>query len=303
MYILVEQRGYVVYNLYDQEVAIFMLMPEAIAFIKRQYHMPQQITISHKQHCPALPIINNYCPNQNVPILQNPYHQPPIGRQYPYPYPYGTSMVNDNMYPNNSNFGVNDPRLQPQQGPNSNPNLVVREKFEPTINMTNSMLNEQLFNEQEYRSQLNGHGLQQSGQKVDERKLKLDKFRQRLDDVVKKKQLKSNGTENKLGVNSKPSSFAFNNAEQPKINSSVSIDLEKPDVEQKLKSGFTISNMDALQQGNEEENFIHNKKIKIWVWVVLIILAVVIVGFGILGVLVGINVGGIGDKIKELFIG
>lgn len=33
----------------------------------------------------------------------------------------------------------------------------------------------------------------------------------------------------------------------------------------------------------------------------LIILAVVIVGFGILGVLVGINVGGISDKIKELF--
>ncbi|WP_342277814.1 hypothetical protein [Spiroplasma endosymbiont of Nephrotoma flavescens] len=297
MYILVEQRGYVVYNLYDQEVAIFMLMPEAIAFIKRQYHMSQQITISHKQHYPALPIINNYCPNQNAPILQNPYHQPPIGRQHPYP--YGTSMVNGNMYPNNSNFVVNDPHLQPQQGPN--PNLVVREKFEPTINMTNSMLNEQLFNEQEYRSQLNGHSLQQSEQKVDERKLKLDKFRQHLDDVVKKKQSQSNGTENKLGVNSKPSSFVFNNAKQSKINSSGTIDLEKADVEQKLKSGFTISNMDALQQGNEEGFIDNNKKIKTWVWVVLIILAVVIVGFGILGVLVGINVGGISDKIKELF--
>ncbi|WP_342189877.1 hypothetical protein [Spiroplasma endosymbiont of Dilophus febrilis] len=297
MYILVEQRGYVVYNLYDQEVAIFMLMPEAIAFIKRQYHMPQQITISHKQHYPALPIINNYCPNQNALILQNPYHQPPIGRQHPYP--YGTSMVNGNMYPNNSNFVVNDPHLQPQQGPN--PNLVVREKFEPTINMTNSMLNEQLFNEQEYRSQLNGHSLQQSEQKVDERKLKLDKFRQHLDDVVKKKQSQSNGTENKLGVNSKPSSFVFNNAKQSKINSSGTIDLEKADVEQKLKSGFTISNMDALQQGNEEGFIDNNKKIKTWVWVVLIILAVVIVGFGILGVLVGINVGGISDKIKELF--
>ncbi|WP_342264715.1 hypothetical protein [Spiroplasma endosymbiont of Clivina fossor] len=294
-----EQRGYVVYNLYDQEVAIFMLMPEAIAFIKRQYHMPQQITISHKQHYPALPIINNYCPNQNGPILQNPYHQPPIGRQHP----YTTSMVNGNMYPNNGNFVVNDPRLQPQPQQGPNPNLVVREKFEPTINMTNSMLNEQLFNEQEYRSQLNGHSLQQSEQKGDERKLKLDKFRQHLDDVVKKKQLQSNGTENKLGVNSKPSSFAFNNAKQSKVNSSSTIDLERADVEQKLKSGFTISNMDALKQGSEEESFIDNKKIKTWVCVVLIILAVVIVGFGILGLLVGINVGGMSDKIKELFIG
>ncbi|WP_342224005.1 hypothetical protein [Spiroplasma endosymbiont of Asaphidion curtum] len=297
MYILLEQRGYVVYNLYDQEVAIFMLMPEAIAFIKRQYHMPQQITISHRQHYPALPVINNYYPNQNAPILQNPYHyQPPVGRQNPYP----SSAVNGNMYPDNSNFVVNEHRAPAPQYPN--PNLVIREKFEPTINMTNSMLNEQLFNEQEYRSQLNGNGLQQqSEQKIDERKLKIDKFRQHLDDVVKKKQLQSNGTEKKLEVKSKPSSFGFNSAKQSKINSSGTVNLEKADVGQKLKSGFNISNMDALQQGNEEGFIDNNKKIKTWVWVVFIILAVVIVGFGILGLLVGINVGGISDKIKELF--
>ncbi|WP_339025158.1 hypothetical protein [Spiroplasma endosymbiont of Agriotes lineatus] len=300
MYILVEQRGYVVYDLYDQEVAIFMLMPEAIAFIKRQYNMPQQITISHKQHYPVLPVINNHYPsqNQNALILQNPHYlnQPPVGRQNP----YASSMVNGNiMYPDNSNFVVNEQRA-PQY---PNPNLVIREKFEPTINMTNSMLNEQLFNEQEYRLQLNGNGLQQqSGQKINEQEIKIDKFRQHLDDVVKQKQLQSNGTENKLGVNSKPSSFGFNSAKQSKINSSGTIDLKKADIEQKLKNGFSISNMDALQQSNDEENFIYNNKIKTWLWVLLIILAIVIIGFGILGLLVGINVGGISDKIKELII-